>query len=70
MYIPTDFHTKRARGFAFIEFINDSDAQKALKSLDGTQIGGREVSISMAQQQRKSPDEMRKRDESTLTFAL
>lgn len=41
---------KRRRGFAFIEYVNEDDAQKALSDANGKAIDGteREMSVEMA----------------------
>eukprot|EP01038_Epipyxis_sp_PR26KG_P004978 gene4978-6961_t len=59
VYIPTDYYTKRPRGFAFVEFYNKRDAADALDSLDRYELDGRELSIVFAKDRRKTPDEMR-----------
>ena len=43
-----DNATGRARGFAFVEMASDSDAQKAVTELNGTQLGGRTLAINEA----------------------
>jgi cold-inducible RNA-binding protein len=43
-----DNATGRARGFAFVEMVSDSDAQKAVAELNGTQLGGRALAINEA----------------------
>jgi RNA recognition motif-containing protein len=43
-----DRDTGRSRGFAFVEMATDADAQKAIKSLDGTQLEGRALKVDIA----------------------
>src|SRR5438034_9653044 len=46
--IITDRETGRSRGFAFVEMNNGSEAQKAIASLNGREIGGRPLTINEA----------------------
>ncbi|EKX41338.1 hypothetical protein GUITHDRAFT_142043 [Guillardia theta CCMP2712] len=64
VYIPTDYHTKRPKPFAFIEFLNGDDARDAKDELDNREICGRKVSVLYAQRGRTTPDQMRARDSS------
>ncbi|HAA56862.1 MAG TPA: RNA-binding protein, partial [Myxococcales bacterium] len=36
--IITDRETGRSRGFGFVTFANDADAEEAIQSLDGTDL--------------------------------
>lgn len=47
--VITDRETGRARGFAFVEMSEQSSAQDAIKALDGTQLGGRSITVNEAQ---------------------
>lgn len=62
VYLPKDFYTRRPRGFGFIEFRDARDAETALRKLDGTTMGGREISVVMSKEARKTPREMLHRD--------
>lgn len=46
--IPKDRTTNRPRGFAFVTFESDEAAQAAL-AIDGNEIDGRNVRVSLAQ---------------------
>jgi RNA recognition motif-containing protein len=46
--IILDKLTNRSRGFGFIEMNNDSEAQKAIDSLNGQMLDGRPLNVSMA----------------------
>ena len=37
VYIPTDYYTRRPRGFAFVEFLNADEALEAVTQLNGNQ---------------------------------
>jgi RNA recognition motif-containing protein len=45
-----DRETGRPRGFAFVEMEDASGAQAAIRALDGTQLGGRSLKVSEAQE--------------------
>ena len=45
--VITDRETGRSRGFAFVEMA-DKAAEDAMKELDGTQVGGRSISVTKA----------------------
>ncbi len=45
--IPTNRETGKARGFAFITFETEDAAKKAL-TLDGTEVDGRKIRVSIA----------------------
>lgn len=44
-----DRDTGRARGFAFVEMSNEADAAKAIKDLDGSELGGRNLRVNEAE---------------------
>ena len=46
--IPTDQYTGRARGFAFVEMADDSQARAAIETLNGTNLGGRTIAVNEA----------------------
>ena len=46
--IVTDRDTGQARGFAFVEMSNDSDAQKAIQGLNGKELKGRALNVNEA----------------------
>ena len=48
IHIVTDRETGRARGFAFVEMPNDSEAAKAIAALDGKELGGRNLKVNEA----------------------
>ena len=63
VYLPLDFYTKLPRGFGFVEFTCDKDAEAALQALSRyATLDGAEISVTVAQQGRKSPDSMRRRE--------
>jgi RNA recognition motif-containing protein len=47
-----DRETGRARGFAFVEMQDASDAANAIRALDGADMGGRSLRVNEAQDKR------------------
>lgn len=52
-------HYREPRGFGFVKFRNGEDAAEAKHHLNHTVIGGREIAIVFAEENRKTPQEMR-----------
>lgn len=48
VFIPTDRATGKPRGFAFVEFATSDEAQSAIQRFDGSELGGRNLRINMA----------------------
>ncbi len=44
----TDRDTGRPRGFGFVEIRNDQAAREAISSLDGKEVGGRQLKVNEA----------------------
>ena len=51
-----DRQTGRSKGFGFVEFENEADAQRAMQELEGKELDGRPIRISAA-----NPEEKRER---------
>jgi RNA recognition motif-containing protein len=49
VHMVMDRETGRPRGFAFVEMATDEQAQAAIKALDGTNAGGRNLKVNEAQ---------------------
>ena len=43
-----DRESGRSRGFGFVEFENDDDNQKAVDQLNGKELDGRTINVSIA----------------------
>ena len=43
-----DRHTGRSRGFGFVELESDDDGRKAIEELDGSDSGGRQLTVNEA----------------------
>ena len=52
--VITDRETGRAKGFAFVEFSNDQEAQAAIAALDGKEVGGRTLKVNESRPQERA----------------
>ncbi|KAJ0975660.1 hypothetical protein J5N97_017625 [Dioscorea zingiberensis] len=59
VYLPKNYYTGEPRGFGFVKFRNPEDASEAKQQMNHQIIGGREISIVFAEENRKTPQEMR-----------
>ncbi len=48
-----DRATGQPRGFAFVEMVNDGEAEKAIQAVNGTELRGRALNISEARPKRE-----------------
>jgi RNA recognition motif-containing protein len=46
--IITDRDTGRSKGFGFVQMSNQADADKAITALNGTELGGRNLTVNEA----------------------
>lgn len=46
--VITDRQTGRSRGFGFVEFENESEANAAIEALNGSELSGRNIIVSEA----------------------
>jgi RNA recognition motif-containing protein len=53
--IVTDRDTGRSRGFAFVEMTNANEADSAIAALNGTEMGGRTLTINEAKPKSDRP---------------
>lgn len=51
--VITDKYTGQSRGFGFVEMSSQDEAQQAIKSLNGTQLEGRTLTVNEARPQEK-----------------
>jgi RNA recognition motif-containing protein len=53
--IPTDRESGRPRGFAFVTMSTPEDAQNAINGLNGKELGGRALAVSVARPREERP---------------
>jgi RNA recognition motif-containing protein len=53
--LVTDRDTGRSRGFGFVEMTNASEADQAIAALNGTDLGGRTLTINEAKPKTERP---------------
>ena len=46
--VITDRDSGRSRGFGFVDFSSDEEAEKAIKALNGHSLGDREITVNEA----------------------
>lgn len=61
VYLPKDYYTGEPRGFAFVQFVDPHDAAEAQYHMNRKNFGGREITVVLAAETRKRPEEMRTR---------
>ncbi|XP_043699463.1 serine/arginine-rich SC35-like splicing factor SCL30 isoform X2 [Telopea speciosissima] len=64
VYLPKDYYTGEPRGFAFVQFVDPYDATEAQYHMNGQLFCGREITVVLAAETRKRPEEMRNRSRS------
>jgi RNA recognition motif-containing protein len=57
--VITDRETGRSRGFGFVEMSSDSDASTAMGKLNGKEIEGRALSVTVAREKENRSDRKR-----------
>jgi RNA recognition motif-containing protein len=53
--VITDRDSGRSKGFAFVQYVNDEDNQKAIDQLDGKELDGWAVTVSLAKPREDRP---------------
>ena len=53
--IIMDRESGRSKGFGFVDMPNNSDADRAMKGLNGTQLGGRALVVNQARPRESRP---------------
>jgi cold-inducible RNA-binding protein len=46
--VIVDKYSNQSKGFGFVEMTNDEEAQNAIKALDGKDVDGRKLGVSVA----------------------
>lgn len=62
IYLPTDYYTGEPRGFGFVQYMDPVDAAEAKYYMDRQMFQGREITVVFAEERRKKPDDMRRRE--------
>ncbi len=57
--IITDRDTGRSRGFGFVEMNSNDEAEKAMSGLNGKEVEGRSISVSVAREKESRPGKPR-----------
>ncbi|HAO54407.1 MAG TPA: RNA-binding protein [Gammaproteobacteria bacterium] len=57
--VITDRGTGRSKGFGFVDMPNDSDANEAMKSLNGSDFSGRPLTVNEARPRNDGPRDRR-----------
>ncbi len=53
--VITDKYTGQAKGFGFVEMSTDSEAEAAIRTLNGTEMGGRTLTVNEAKPREDRP---------------
>lgn len=53
--VITDRDSGKSKGFGFVEFENDDDNQKAIDELNGKELDGRSINVSLARPKEDRP---------------
>ena len=62
VHMPLDFNTRRPKGFAFVEFADETEGRACIEKMDGQDFEGRVLQVCQAKQKRMTSDQMRHRD--------
>src|SRR3989344_1517045 len=46
--VITDRYSGQSKGFGFVELEDDAEADKAIETLNGTDVGGRKIMVNVA----------------------
>jgi len=53
--VITDRDSGRSKGFGFVQFVDEANNQKAVDELNGKELDGREISVSLARPKEERP---------------
>lgn len=59
--VVMDRETGRSRGFGFVEMAEDTAASQAIEDLNGSELMGREIRVSMAKPREENSNNNRRR---------
>ena len=58
--IISDKFSKRSKGFGFVTFVNDEDANKAIEEMNGKEVDGRTIKVNEAKPMEDREDRPRR----------
>ncbi len=70
VYLPLEYETRKPKGFGFVEYESQDDAYYAVRKMNNTILGDKEISVTIAQNRRKSPRTMQRYDQYSSIFIL
>ena len=53
--VVMDRYTDRSRGFGFVEMSTQQEAEKAIEALNGTDVGGRNITVNLSRPRENRP---------------
>ncbi|KKT67081.1 MAG: RRM domain-containing RNA-binding protein [Candidatus Curtissbacteria bacterium GW2011_GWC1_44_33] len=53
--VIVDKYTSQGKGFGFVEYADDANADKAIQTLNGTEMGGRKIVVNEARPREERP---------------
>jgi FUS-interacting serine-arginine-rich protein 1 len=59
------YSCRESRGFGFVQYMDPADAADAQYNMDRQVVGGREITVVFAEENRKKPSEMRIKERSS-----
>lgn len=59
--VVMDRETGRSRGFGFVEMAEDTEANQAIEDLNGSELMGREIRVTMAKPREENSNNNRRR---------
>ncbi|MCL5410311.1 MAG: RNA-binding protein [Patescibacteria group bacterium] len=54
--VITDKYTSQSKGFGFVEMADDTSAKEAIQKLDGSDLEGRRLNVSVARPREEKPN--------------
>ncbi|KAJ3329181.1 hypothetical protein HDU76_008458 [Blyttiomyces sp. JEL0837] len=59
VYIPRNYYTGDIRGFAYIQYSDQEDAERAFRKIDHVKVNGEKLTVEWASGNRKTPNQMK-----------